>query len=61
VHLQAVADYCETDVVSTYRVWVRYELFRGGLTTSEFEASETALREFIRGRAGEKPHLGHFA
>ena len=27
-----VAAYCETDVVNTYRVWLRYELFRGRLT-----------------------------
>ena len=24
-----VAAYCETDVVNTYHVWLRYELFRG--------------------------------
>jgi predicted PolB exonuclease-like 3'-5' exonuclease len=58
--IQAVADYCETDVVNTYRVWLRYELFRGGLTKSEFGYSETALREFIQTRAAEKPHLAHF-
>jgi hypothetical protein len=25
-----VADYCETDVVNTYRVWLRYELLGAG-------------------------------
>jgi predicted PolB exonuclease-like 3'-5' exonuclease len=55
--IEEVADYCETDVVNTYRVWLRYELFRGGLSNAEFEASEAALRDFIRARAGEKPHL----
>jgi hypothetical protein len=24
-------EYCESDVVHTYRVWLRYELFRGRL------------------------------
>ena len=27
--LREIADYCESDVVNTYRVWLRHELFRG--------------------------------
>jgi predicted PolB exonuclease-like 3'-5' exonuclease len=30
--IKEVADYCETDVVGTYQVWLRYELFRGMLS-----------------------------
>jgi predicted PolB exonuclease-like 3'-5' exonuclease len=55
--IQEVADYCETDLVNTYRVWLRYELFRGGLSSAGFEASEVALREFVSAKAVEKPHL----
>jgi 3'-5' exonuclease len=58
--IQEVANYCETDVANTYRIWLRYELFRGGLTDAEFVASETALRDFVRGKVTERPHLGHF-
>jgi hypothetical protein len=29
--IKEIADYCETDVVNTYRVWLRYELFCGRL------------------------------
>ena len=47
-------------MVNTYRVWLRYELFRGGLSGGEFEATEVALRDFMRAKAGEKPHLMHF-
>src|SRR5271166_1315844 len=43
-----VADYCETDVVNTYRVWLRYELFRGRLTENGLRASEANLRDYIR-------------
>ena len=42
-----IADYCESDVVNTYRVWLRYELFRGRLTESTFQASEANLLEYI--------------
>jgi predicted PolB exonuclease-like 3'-5' exonuclease len=45
-----IANYCETDVVNTYRIWLRYELFRGRLNDAEFESSERNLAEFINAR-----------
>ena len=41
--IKEVADYCETDVVGTYQVWLRYELFRGTLSQNAFEASQRNL------------------
>jgi 3'-5' exonuclease len=55
--IKEIADYCETDVVNTYRMWLRYELFRGKLSNIAFQASETNLSEFIRARSNAKPHL----
>ena len=52
------ADYCESDVVNTYRVWLRHELFRGNLTHAGLEASGAILGEFIKARINTKPHLG---
>ena len=45
--IKEIADYCQTDVVNTYLVWLRYELFRGRLTESEHQASERSLVDFI--------------
>jgi predicted PolB exonuclease-like 3'-5' exonuclease len=45
--IKEVAEYCETDVVNTYRVWLRYELFRGALRQNAFEASERKLADFM--------------
>jgi predicted PolB exonuclease-like 3'-5' exonuclease len=56
--LREIADYCESDVVNTYRVWLRHELFRGNLTHAGLEASEAILAEFIKARINTKPHLG---
>jgi 3'-5' exonuclease len=55
--IKEVADYCETDIVNTYRVWLRYELFRGKLTSIQFQLSEQKLAEFIKSRGNTKPHL----
>jgi 3'-5' exonuclease len=48
--ISEIAAYCESDVMNTYRVWLRYELFCGRLTDAGFEVSERNLEEFIRAR-----------
>jgi len=55
--INEIADYCESDVVNTYRVWLRYELFRGRLTHAAFRASEANLVDYVRVHANSKPHL----
>jgi predicted PolB exonuclease-like 3'-5' exonuclease len=55
--IREIAEYCESDVVNTYRVWLRYELFRGRFSAGEFQASEASLVDFIRARSNTKPHL----
>ena len=55
--IKEIADYCETDVVNTYRVWLRHELFRGRLTESEHQASERHLVDVVAGRASAKAQL----
>ena len=52
-----VAAYCETDVVNTYRVWLRYELFRGRLSENGLRASEANLSDYIQSHSHTKPHL----
>jgi predicted PolB exonuclease-like 3'-5' exonuclease len=56
-HIRQIAEYCESDVVNTYRVWLRYELFRGRLSDAEFQASEASLLDFIKARGNTKPYL----
>jgi predicted PolB exonuclease-like 3'-5' exonuclease len=46
--IKEIADYCETDVVHTYRVWLRYELFRGTLSQQCVRGKASAtLADFI--------------
>lgn len=54
-----VSAYCETDVVNTYRVWLRYELFRGRLSENGLRASEANLSNYIQSHSNTKPHLAH--
>jgi 3'-5' exonuclease len=56
-HIRQIAEYCESDVLNTFRVWLRHELFRGTLSSAEFEASEASLMKFVRARSNTKPYL----
>jgi predicted PolB exonuclease-like 3'-5' exonuclease len=58
--LQEVADYCETDIVNTYLLYLRYELFRGNLDATQYARSTEALSAHIRDRHGDRPHLATF-
>jgi predicted PolB exonuclease-like 3'-5' exonuclease len=46
--IRDIAEYCEGDVVNAYRLWLRYELFRGRLSQPAFQASEESLIDFIK-------------
>jgi predicted PolB exonuclease-like 3'-5' exonuclease len=56
-HIREIAAYCESDIVNTYRLWLRYERFCGRLSDAEFQASEAHLIDFIKARGNTKPHL----
>jgi predicted PolB exonuclease-like 3'-5' exonuclease len=58
--IREIAEYCEGDVVNTFRVWLRYELFCGRLSLSSYEASETNLAAYVRSHTSSKPHLKEF-
>ena len=57
--ISEISDYCETDVVNTYRAWLRYELFRSSLSPEDYEGAEANLTTFIAAKALNKPHLSN--
>lgn len=59
--LAEVRNYCETDVLATYLVFLRFALFRGELTPTGFAASVTNLKTYLANERGNRPHLGEFA
>ena len=58
--LQEVADYCETDIINTYLLFLRYELFRGRIDAAQHQLSVVALQEHIRTKHADRPHLTSF-
>jgi 3'-5' exonuclease len=50
--------YCETDVLNTYLIWLRFQLMRGLLSATEHEAEVRHAREFLAASAA--PHWVEF-
>lgn len=57
-NLEAIRHYCETDVLNTYLVYLRFELMRGHLTPSEYQQECQLVRERLK--ADAKPHFQQF-
>jgi len=56
--MSEVRDYCETDVLNTYLVAVRFRLLRGELSRSEYDAEMSFVRNELE-KIG-KPHWQEF-
>ncbi|MDF1677072.1 MAG: 3'-5' exonuclease [Legionellaceae bacterium] len=57
-NLSGIRNYCETDVLNTYCVYLRFELMRGQLSESHYLETIEQLREMLA--AERKPHLTDF-
>ncbi|MBU1192273.1 MAG: 3'-5' exonuclease [Gammaproteobacteria bacterium] len=53
-----IRNYCETDVLNTYLVYLRFELMRGKLSAAEYHAECLQLRDYLKAEA--KPHFDEF-
>jgi predicted PolB exonuclease-like 3'-5' exonuclease len=56
--LAEIRNYCETDVVNTYLVFLRFQAMRGALTAEQYRAHCDAVRTTLE-RSGE-PHWQQF-
>lgn len=57
-NLKSIRDYCETDVLNTYLVYLRYQFLRGQLNAESLAFEEGRLKEYLK--LSEKPHLLEF-
>jgi len=53
-----IRNYCETDVLNTYLVYLRYELIRGNLDQQEYQQECQLVRDELEKE--DKPHLTEF-
>jgi predicted PolB exonuclease-like 3'-5' exonuclease len=53
-----VRRYCETDVLNTYLVYLRFQFMRGRIDRTELDVELERVRELLR--ASGEPHLLEF-
>jgi predicted PolB exonuclease-like 3'-5' exonuclease len=56
--IEGIRNYCETDVLNTYLVYLRFQLLRGQLTPAAYDREQTLLRESLQQE--NRPHLDEF-
>ncbi|HEU4530626.1 MAG TPA: 3'-5' exonuclease [Steroidobacteraceae bacterium] len=57
-NLQGIRDYCETDVLNTYLVYLRFQLIRGHMSPPQHVAEIQRIRDYLAGQSA--PHLQQF-
>ena len=57
-NIKSIRDYCETDVLNTYLIFLRFELIRGKLNHQEYANHLLKLRELLNDY--NQPHLTAF-
>jgi len=57
-NIEGIRNYCETDVMNTYLVYLRYQLMRGNLTDAMYEELCEELYSFCK--AQSQPHFTQF-
>lgn len=58
--IKSIRDYCETDVLNTYCVYLRFELMRGLINEAEYQKQITRLKNYLS-EDTDKVHLINFA
>jgi 3'-5' exonuclease len=56
--IKEIRDYCETDVVNTYLVFLRFQAMRGSLTADQYAAQVEAVRTTLA--RSQEPHWQEF-
>jgi predicted PolB exonuclease-like 3'-5' exonuclease len=56
--IEHIRNYCETDVLNTYLVFLRFEMMRGRLNREEYFVELARVRETLR--AQSKAHFQEF-
>jgi predicted PolB exonuclease-like 3'-5' exonuclease len=57
-NLDGIRRYCETDVLNTYLIYLRFELMRGRFTRETYAAEVERVRDLLR--ASPEPHFAEF-
>jgi 3'-5' exonuclease len=58
--LQEIRNYCETDVINTYLLYLTYQHHNGSMSKDAFVKCRENLKEFLEKQSQNKPHFKEF-
>jgi predicted PolB exonuclease-like 3'-5' exonuclease len=59
-NLVGIRQYCETDVLNTYLVYLRFEMMRGRFTRERYAEEVERVKALLRAGAAKEPHFAEF-
>lgn len=59
-NIAGIRNYCETDVLNTYCVYLRFELIRGMINQTEYEKAIQRLKTYLKEEEHDKQYLQLF-
>src|SRR5262249_7560900 len=59
-NLVGIRRYCETDVLNTYLVYLRFELMRAHFTRERYAEEVERVKVYLRAGADKQPHYAEF-
>lgn len=58
--IEAIRNYCETDVLTTALILLNWQRFSGTLSDGAYARTTLGIRNYLQAEADERPHLGEF-
>jgi hypothetical protein len=59
-NLRAVSDYCETDVIATYLLYLRYAFQTECLDVDGYNAATSEVAQYLAEHGEDRPHLAEY-
>jgi len=60
VEIEAIRNYCETDVCTTLLAFLRWQRFNGSLSEGAYARSMLGIRNYLEEEASTRPHFAQF-
>ncbi len=58
--IEAIRDYCETDVLTTMLIFLRHQLFSGALNEGAYARAALGVRNYVEANSESRPHLAEY-
>ena len=58
--IQAIRDYCETDVLTTMLIFLRHQMFSGALGEGAYARAMLGVRNYLEAESEARPHLAEY-